>query len=209
VASGITRMHVNRLTSLLRLPETVVEMIDRKLLASAHGYELVRIVSHLPDDEVIGLAESSRKPKRGEAFARSVENLREQINEILTHVQRPAPVRQGAPGVVLSDAPADTAEPVQPVPTGRRQQVAPVGPAVAVWEKSSGTQSASSLAPPVSLFEAAIRGTAIDDEDESGLPNGASVRPHVREIVQEIEDGTLQAEEVTLLRQALGQAVRE
>ena len=89
-ASGITRMHVSRLTSLLRLPDAVVEMIDRKLLASAHGAELVRVVSHITDEEVVQLAASCRKPKRGEAFARSVESLREEVNEILAHVQRPA-----------------------------------------------------------------------------------------------------------------------
>ena len=86
-ASGITRMHVNRLTSLLRLPDAVVEMIDRRLLASAHGYEIVRVVSHMADEEIVRLAESCRKAKRGEAFARSVESLREQINEYLGRIQ--------------------------------------------------------------------------------------------------------------------------
>ena len=86
-ASGITRMHVNRLTSLLRLPDTVVEMIDRRLLASAHGYEIVRVVNHMTDEEIVRLAKSCRKPKRGEAFARSVESLREQINEYLDRIQ--------------------------------------------------------------------------------------------------------------------------
>ena len=232
-ASGITRMHVNRLTSLLRLPDTVVEMIDRRLLASAHGYEIVRVVNHMADEEILRLAESCRKPKRGEAFARSVESLREQINEHLDRIQARhvrATVAATAPipdeigeGPVATPAVFGRAEQAMGNDTvrdgeNREHQPRTVQAAGTSQESpgvrpeiSEGTEPA--LARTVSLFEAAI---AASSGPVASLPAGSlqtkagadmaeteGLRPHVQQIVQEIMSGLLRPKETVALRQAL------
>lgn len=202
-ASGITRMHVNRLTSLLRLPEDAVEMIDRRLLASAHGHELVRVVSHLPDEEIVRLAQSCRKPKRGEAFARSVEDLREQVNEILTHVQRPTRPRLPAPDAPSKD-PADPAQIAAAPSVTPDPDVSDAGGRDVPSPSPDVPSPSPGASPPISLFEAAVRSAAdTPPEDAPGRPESEAVRPHVQQIVHEIRSGLLRVEEVRLLRETL------
>jgi len=55
---GLQRNQAMRLVGLLQLPEAVVELIDRRLLPGTHGTELVRLLKHVPDDEILALAHS-------------------------------------------------------------------------------------------------------------------------------------------------------
>jgi len=217
-ASGITRMHVNRLTSLLRLPDVAVEMIDRRLLASAHGYEIVRIVNHMPDEEIVRLAETCRKPKRGESFARSVESLREQINEYLDHIQ----ARHGrAPAVVTApavDAPgeepgATSAEASQPDHPADKAETGATSPAPAGVRSGNRIAAEPKPAQPVSLFEAAIAASSAPADAppaepfrarmEAGKTYAEGLRPHVQQVVQEVMSGLLRPDEIAALRHAL------
>lgn len=211
VASGITRMHVNRLTSLLRLPEAVTEMIDRKLLASAHGYELVRVVSHLPDEEIVRLAQACRKPKRGEAFASSVENLREQVNEILTHVQRSTRARSAnaEPAAGRNNDPAPAPEVWKQSHSPATEEIVQTDVAVAGISFPATEQSAPGFqtANSVSLFESAIKSTVDSGQERSSQPahesNLETIRPHVQQILTEIAGSLLRDEELKRLKEAL------
>lgn len=210
-ASGITRMHVNRLTSLLRLPEAVTEMIDRKLLASAHGYELVRVVSHLPDEEIVRLAQACRKPKRGEAFARSVENLREQVNEILTHVQRSTRARSAnaEPAAGRNDDPAPVSEVWEQSPLSATEEILQMDATIAGSSQPATEQRAPGfqIADSISLFESAIKSTVDSGQGKSSQPaqksDAEAVRPHVQQILSEIAGGLLKDEELKQLKEAL------
>lgn len=210
-ASGITRMHVNRLTSLLRLPEAVTEMIDRKLLAAAHGYELVRVVSHLPDEEIVRLAQACRKPKRGEAFARSVENMREQVNEILTHVQRSTRTRSAnaEPAAGRNDDPAPVSEVWEQSHSPATEEILQMDAAVAGNSLLATEQSAPGfqIADAISLFESAIKSPVDSGQGRSSQPaqksDAEAVRPHVQQILSEIAGGLLKDEELKQLKEAL------
>ena len=136
-------------------------MIDRRLLASAHGHELVRVVSHLPDEEIVRLAQSCRKPKRGEAFARSVEGLREQVNEILN--ARAAP---NAPPAARAGRPEQGP---RPPGAGRRSPEWDAGPPTPLGGRNvrsliPGGRDVPSpslgASPPISLFQEAVRSAA-------------------------------------------------
>ena len=221
-ASGITRMHVNRLTSLLRLPDAIVEMIDRRFLASAHGYELVRVVNHMPDEEIVRLAQTCRKAKRGEAFARSVESLREEVNEYLDRVQaaRQAKVASstGIGATLTTGREAAAAKAAGPDAGDSNAGRVPVegmeGPITSVSEADEAISNDAGKAKPtgsVSLFESAIAAAARPAAPvEHSSPAKAaddkivdSLRPHVRQVVQEIFSGLLRPEEAAALRQAL------
>ena len=90
---GISRMRINHLYNLSKLPQEIIEMIQQRRLSGSHGVELTRIEAY--PEKQIQIAEESCRIESGTGnYLLSVSEVRKRISTIL---ETPHPVRPRSP----------------------------------------------------------------------------------------------------------------
>jgi len=104
---GMQRNQAMRLVGLLQLPEAVVELIDRRRLPGTHGTELVRLLKHVPDDEILALAHSCCAVAPGGKARCPVKELARTVTDRLQAAHEAAATGEGGESPpAAGDAPA-------------------------------------------------------------------------------------------------------
>lgn len=100
---GLQRNQAMRLVGLLQLPGPVVELIDRRLLPGTHGTELVRLLKHVPDEEILALARRCCATTPGGKASVPVKELARLITDRLQAAHEAAQKQQDADSIMDLD----------------------------------------------------------------------------------------------------------
>ena len=95
---GLQRNHAMRLVGLLQIPDEVVELIDRRLLPGTHGSELVRLLRHVPNEDIVTLAKSCASTVPGGKARYPVKELARNVTERLQAIHEQQAASSAFPG---------------------------------------------------------------------------------------------------------------
>lgn len=181
---GLQRNQVMRLVALLQLPAAVTELVDRRLLPGTHGMELVRLMKHVPDEEVLAFARNCCAATPGGKARRPVKELARIVTDRLQAAHE-ASAKIPTPDAEPPDAPQTEA--------GQKRQKTEMQP-------RSSAPAASSVEADLLLFPTPSQVNARPDIGHTST-EAEPVRPFVVQLIETWKAGELAPAEQRLLRE--------